>query len=342
MGVSQFVAGFATLAPAQYVAVPVETPAADTAYKFALEQVNLGKTLYFSGEMSGNYFATTEKADKAVDVYLEAVTDVENAYRIYFMDGDTKTYLEIYEYTAGKVGVHLTTTPTTYYTYSAEAKTYVVNIADTDYYLGTYKTFNTISASKASFITGDNAANVGVSQFVAGFVTIEAKEVEAVPVVTPEADTAYKFALEQVNLGKTLYFSGEMSGNYFATTDRISKAVDVYLEAVTDVENAYRIYFMDGDTKTYLEIYEYTAGKVGVHLTTTPTTYYTYSAEAKTYVVNIADTDYYLGTYKTFNTISASKASFITGDNAANVGVSQFVAGFATIEVVTETAEPTE
>ena len=44
---------------------------------------------------------------------------------------------------------------------------------DTDYYLGTYKTFETISASKTTYITGDNAANVGVSQFVARLVTLE-------------------------------------------------------------------------------------------------------------------------------------------------------------------------
>ena len=36
-----------------------------------------------------------------------------------------------------------------------------------DYYLGTYNTFNTISASEVSFITGDNLGKIGVSQFVA-------------------------------------------------------------------------------------------------------------------------------------------------------------------------------
>ncbi len=48
-------------------------------------------------------------------------------------------------------------------------------------------------------------------------------------------------------------------------------------------------------------------------------------------------TDYYLGTYNTFNTVSASKLSYIT---AENTGVSQFPAGVATIEIVSD--EPHE
>ena len=44
-------------------------------------------------------------------------------------------------------------------------------------------------------------------------------------------------------------------------------------------------------------------------------------------------TDYYLGTYSNFNTVSASKLSYIT---AENTGKEQFPAGFATIEFVVE------
>ena len=55
------------------------------------------------------------------------------------------------------------------YTFNAEANTYVTNIDGTDYYIGTYGTYDTFSASGVSFITGGNAANVGVSQFVAYF-----------------------------------------------------------------------------------------------------------------------------------------------------------------------------
>ena len=155
---------------AYYKAVPVENPVKDTAYKFALVQANLGKTLYFTGEMEGNYLATSDKADKAVDVFLE---EAEGGYKLYFMNGETKTYIEVYEYTEGKVGVQLTESATNVYTWDADMHILLTHLLDTDYYLGTYKSFETMSASKTSFITGDNAANVGVTQFLSYLVEIK-------------------------------------------------------------------------------------------------------------------------------------------------------------------------
>ena len=327
VGISQFVAQLSTLTPAVYVTSAVEAPAVDTAYKFAFEQANLGKTLYFAGAMSGNYFATTDKPAKAADVYVEAV---DGGFRIYFLDGETKTYLDIYEYTEGKVGVRLTAEPTAVYTFNADIGIYIANVAGNDYYLGTYKTYDTISASKTDYITGDNAANVGVSQFVAQMSVVTAKAYSVNAVSEPAADTAYKFALTQVNLGQTLYFAGAMSGNYLATTDKLSRAADVYAE---QTDGGYRLYFLDGETKTYIDIYEYTEGKVGVRITTEPTAVFAFNPDTCIFTANVIGTDYYLGTYKTYNTISASKTDYITGDNAANVGVSQFVAQLSTIDV---------
>ena len=311
-----------TLAPATYVPAAVETPAADTAYKFALYQGSLGKDLYFAGYMDGNYLATTDKADKATDVYLEAV---EGGFRMYFKDGDAKKYIDVYEYTAGKVGVQITDKPTCVFTRNAELGNWVANVAGGDYYLGTYKTFATISASKTSYI---NAENKGVSQFPCDMVTLTLEQVAPIAVEAPAADTAYKFALHQTSLGKDLYFAGYMDGNYLATTEKISKATDVYLEAV---EGGFRMYFKDGDAKKYIDVYEYTAGKVGVQITDKPTCVFTRNAELGNWVANVAGGDYYLGTYKTFATISASKTSYVTAENK---GVSQFPCDMVTIEVV--------
>jgi hypothetical protein len=66
----------------------VETPAVGGTYKFALVQGELGKTLYFTGEMAGNYLATSEDPTKAVDVTIE---EVEGGVRFFFMVGETKT-----------------------------------------------------------------------------------------------------------------------------------------------------------------------------------------------------------------------------------------------------------
>ena len=147
----------------------VDTPVPGTAYKFGLTQVTLGKDLYFAGIMDGNFLATTEDINAATDVYIEEVT---GGYRFYFLNGQTKNYIDIYEYTSGKAGVRLTTTPSAVFVYNEELGVYTANVAGADRYLGTYNSYSTISASDIKYISGSNAANVGVTQFVAKFISV--------------------------------------------------------------------------------------------------------------------------------------------------------------------------
>ncbi len=308
-----------------YETTVVTAPAVGTAYKFAFEQAKLGKTLYFTGEMSGNYLATSDKPEKAVDLFLEAV---EGGHRAYFEKDGKKIYVDVYEYTAGKVGVQLTETPTAVYVWNAELNIPVVNLLDTQYYLGTYNDFATMSASAIKYITGDNASKIGETQFPAHLVTVRELTVKAQVVTAPAVGTAYKFALEHARLGKTLYFTGEMDGNYLAVSDKPEKAVDLFLEAV---EGGHRAYFEKDGKKIYVDVYEYTAGKVGVQLTETPTAVYVWNAELNIPVVNLLDTQYYIGTYNDNTRMSASKISYITGDSAALVGVSQFPSHLVTL-----------
>ncbi len=147
--------------------VKVDAPATGTAFKLGYYQVALEKSLYFAGAMDGYYFATTEDESAAVDVFVEAV---EGGYHLYFMDGETKTYLDIIprDGTEDKVNVVLTTTPSAVFTWNAAASTFVVTgLQGADWYMGTYGTYKTISASKIDYITGDNAEKVDVSQFPA-------------------------------------------------------------------------------------------------------------------------------------------------------------------------------
>ena len=147
--------------------VKVDAPAAGTAFKLGFYQVALEKQLYFAGAMDGYYYAMTEDESAAVDVYVEAV---EGGYHLYFMDGETKTYLDIVprEGTDNKVNVVLTTTPTAVFTWFEDASTFVVkDLQGGDWYMGTYNTYSTISASLVSYITGENAEKVDVSQFPA-------------------------------------------------------------------------------------------------------------------------------------------------------------------------------
>ena len=121
-------------------------------------------------------------------------------------------------------------------------------------------------------------------------------------------------------------------------SDKISKAVDVYMEVVDATAGTVRFYFMDGETKTYIQIYKNGSNKIRMQVVTEPTMTFTYDTDAKTYVTTIDEKIYYMGTYGTYNTISASETWRITGENADDVGVSQFVAYFATIEIVADEA----
>ena len=87
---------------------------------------------------------------------------------------------------------------------------------------------------------------------------------------------------------------------------------------------------MDGETKTYIDIHEYTEGKAGVRLTAEPTAVFTWNEECKVYTANVAGADRYIGTYSTYNTMSASDIKYIAGENVAKIGVSQFPAAFGT------------
>ena len=177
--------------------VAVKMPAE---FVLSLYQGNLGKTLYFIGEKSGNFLAMSENSADAVKVYSE---ETANGWVMYFMNGDVKTYIVIHEWQAGRNGVELITTePTTFFQWNEEANTWTVWLegCSNHYYLGTYNTYNTISSSKISFITGNNAANVGVSQFVAQWADVPAahehsyESVVTAPTCTESGYTTYTCA----------------------------------------------------------------------------------------------------------------------------------------------------
>ena len=133
----------------------VTNPSVGVAYKLAVYQGNLSKTLYFAGTTANTdyYMTTTETASEAVDVYLE---EVSGGYRLYFMDGSTKTYLDIY-LNGTYYNARLTTSPTAVYTWDSEYNTLVADIDGTPCYLGAYNTYSTISASKYSYLSGSSS-----------------------------------------------------------------------------------------------------------------------------------------------------------------------------------------
>ena len=146
--------------------------------------------------------------------------------------------------------------------------------------------------------------------------------------VKPEVGKAYKFFIHQKNTNKYLYLTGKMDGYYYEATVDPAEAVDVYLEQVS---GGYRAYFMDGSTKTYLEM-----TKSGTHnnviFTTSPSKTLKWNDEINSITCDIEGEDFMWGTYKNYYTFSASPVSYVTGENADELDVGNFVARFGVLQ----------
>ena len=340
------------------VGTPVEEPTVGTGYKFGFQQNQLdGKPfLGLTGEMAGFYFETSDAMADMVDVYLEAA---DGGYHLYIMKGNTKTYLDVVvrEDDASKVNVVFTTSGThSVYALDTEYKYVSTVVNGTEWYLGTYGVNKSISASKISYIA--DKSTIGVSQFCAWFCEVAEVEVEpeeptepdvtepenpgtsydAQIVTDPVVETAYKMGMDKGD-GKVLYFTGnpesEQKTYRLETSTDASKAVDVYLEAA---DGGYRLYFMKDGVKTYIRVFHYTDGDPGYgkgsleFVTSAPSEVFIYDETANTLFYDYdGNNAYYMGTYGDFVTFSVSNTSYITGNKANTVDVSQFPARFYTV-----------
>ena len=143
-----------------FVITPVTAPEANVAYKMYMYQGTNGYGVFVSGGINQDrYLVTSQAAADALDVYAEANGD---GFSFYTMIDGAKKYINVTMNDASKLSVLYQDAATSVYAYNAEINAWVTNMDGTDYYLGSYSNFNTISASKTSFI---NADNTGVSQF---------------------------------------------------------------------------------------------------------------------------------------------------------------------------------
>ena len=264
-----------------------------------LYQGTITKALFLNGQVDGRYLTTTENAAEAVAVYAEAV---EGGYKFYILVEGAKQYITIYNNADSKLSVKYDAEGTCVFGYNSSVNAWVTEFEGTEYYLGTYNNFTTVSASKLSYITPENT---GVSQFPLQYL-----------VVAPE--TANKGYINQVTNNTGIYLNGEVSGRYLATTENAEEAVAVYAEAV---EGGYKFYILVEGAKQYITIYNNADGKLSVKYDAAGTSVYAYNASVNAWVTEFEGTEYYLGTYSNFATVSASKLSYITPENT---GVSQF------------------
>jgi len=336
--------------PAGVVATLVETPQVGVAYKMAM---NNGSILYFNGQTesaSVTYrLATSVDATKAVDVYLEAVSGVNNGYRLYFMNGSTKTYIRVYHRTDGDPGFGkgslelVTTAPTEYFTYDSTAKTLIYDYdGNNAYYMGTYSTFSTFSVSNTYYITGDKAANVDVSQFPARFYTVE---ITGDPVITdpttpstqptapstqpttpsteptvpsdttvelveaPSAGVAYKFGMVQGNVENKIFYILGEMKGYYINST--DDVTAAYDVYLEETTGGYYLYTNVGGAKKYINMVV-SGTHVNGAFEDAASTVYTYDAEKKTVVSTVNDALYWFGTRndKTYTTVGPVKVEY--------------------------------
>ena len=348
----------------------VTQPVYATAYKLGM-QLPDGKILYLTGETTDvNYrLAASTNVAEAADFYLEEVPGQVGGAYLYFMNGNTKTYVRVYHRTDGDPGYGkgslelVTSAPSEFFGWSVDANTLIYDYdGNNAYYMGTYdykgSIYENAAVSNTSYISGNNASKIDVSQFPVHFYTVEegGNEPEATdPEVTepeatepttgmvadPAANTAYKLGM-QLPDGRLLYLTGETTDvNYrLAASTDVADAKDFYLEAVS---GGYLLYFMDGNTKTYVRVYHRQDGDPGYGkgslelVTSAPSEVMIYDKTANTLIYDYdGNNAYYMGTYdykgSIYENAAVSNTSYISGNNASKIDVSQFPVHFYTVE----------
>ena len=311
-----------------YEPVLITAPVAGTAYKFMSVQGKLNnKELYFNGQASGTYLATSNKSADGANVVLVAT---DGGYHL-SIEGETAKYINVRnEYNEEKQKTYTNTyiedIASTVWTYNTEHNTVVTTIEGTEYYLGTYNEFETFSASKLSYIS---------SSYPARFYTVLERPTDEEPSdKAPIAGKEYKLMLTQGNLKKDLYFAGAMNGFYYATTENAAEATIIVLE---EADGGFYMTFDNNGTKNYLNLVLSADGAhKNVVFGAEAITVWTYNEEFNTMTTMFEGAEHYLGTFNSYNTISASSI-----DKAPTSFVSHLVDPTATPEQPEQPEQPT-
>ncbi len=245
----------------------VTAPVADVAYKFFLYQGNTKQTLYMIGSTQNNenkFVNTSATASEGLDFYVEVV---EGGYKFYTQIDGAKKYLDAHtEVNGTKTSKFLGYADSTeaVWSYDASCEAWCVTIDGADYAMGTYNTFTTFSISDKSFYTD---AKKRPGQYAGYLITKENAEAQK-PATPDEGETTVpgdsgdepagsdiqvgeEYYIKGINQSGALYFSGTCTDGRIDGTNDIAGAKAVILEAGA-AAGEYYIYFMNGDTKTYL------------------------------------------------------------------------------------------
>lgn len=204
----------------------VDKPEEGVAYKLYLVHASLGQTLFANGETdSDKYLKTTTDPKAALDFYAEA--DGEG-FKFYTTVGGAKMYVKASTVAKedGKISKYLSYSAEegTTWSYKKDVNGWFTTIDGTEYVMGTYGTYNTMSLSEGSYLTAENS---GVSQFPAGLMTKEKAE----SMKPSEEATIYETPEEIVNAAYALSKNGILSGGHtYSLTGTITEIPTPYSE----------------------------------------------------------------------------------------------------------------
>ncbi len=203
------------------VAKPVE----GTAYKFFMEQANLGLTLFATNkdEQDHKYISMTLDPKAAADYFVEVVGE---GYKIYTKaDDGSKLYVhaKLVEKSDGKFSKYIGLAASTdcVFVYNETINALVVELpagtAKVKYAVGTYNAFETIGISEESYFS---AENTGVSQFPACFMESSYAETltpDERPVADDPADGSTLTIQQAIALGETKIKDQYTTNKYYVT-----------------------------------------------------------------------------------------------------------------------------
>lgn len=232
---------------------------AEVAYKIFFKQINKGAT-YFAlnstQENKNKFINATTDATAAATFYVEVVT---GGYKFYTMINDVKNYVHATAVAKadGKgftKSIGFATETDTVFTYDSAIGVYKVTIEGTEFGVGTYGTYETISLSEATYFKADNI-NVKDGQFAIGFVTAEfantlggttdTPDTPDVPACTEHADANGDFVCDTADCGVVVELAadsvltipqanalgvalnGEYSANKYFVTGTIKDVYDI-------------------------------------------------------------------------------------------------------------------
>ena len=310
----------------------------DYAYKFEVVQGNTGQTLYLTGNYKNTYYgeSTTDLA-AAADVYVVAV---EGGYNLKLVQtSGTVLYINVVA-SGTHINIKFEAAASTVWNYNEELETFTTFVNETEYYIGTYGTYDTISPSSidkaaSSFVGHLYDVNGGSEtphehEYVDGKCECGAEDPNYVKPENPtfgvvtefEENVAYKFGLLQGNTGKTIFVTGNYKNTYYGeSTEDVTAAADVYVVAV---EGGYNLKLVKADgTVLYINVVA-SGTHINIKFEAAASSVYTYNDELNTFTTLVEGTEYYIGTYGTYDTISPSSI-----DKAASSFVGHLYGGVA-------------